>query len=81
MRKTPCKGCGREIVFATTSTGRKVPLDPSAAVYQVEERSDGNVSAHLWKRSEGAPMVSHFATCPKADQFSASKRNGGNDGN
>jgi hypothetical protein len=28
---TPCRGCGKQIVFVTAAGGQTVPLDPSKA--------------------------------------------------
>lgn len=55
-----CKGCGKEIQWATTETGKTIPLDPKAPTYEVKEG--------IAVRSPA--MVSHFSTCPKANDFS-----------
>lgn len=68
MNRVPCGGCGKQIVFGTLPNGKRVPLDPSAPVYSVAE--DGTCD-----RVQGV-MVSHFATCSHANDFSASKRRG-----
>lgn len=60
-----CKGCNKPIVWGLTEDGKRIPLDPSAPVYV----RDGEVV-----RRERLAMVSHFATCPKANDFSASKK-------
>lgn len=49
--------------------GTKVPLDPSAPVYEVVDE-DGLKTA---VRTSTA-MVSHFATCPKANLFSGKNK-------
>lgn len=69
----PCKLCGAPIVFATTTSGKKIPLDPQAS------RERGNVAVDLstgrahvfgkadagWARTAGATLhLAHFATCP-----------------
>lgn len=79
MKTTPCKGCGKPIVWAKDEKGQAIPLDPRAPVYDVIEVREGvtcvrskpgqNVMGHNL-----ASMVSHFATCSKAAQFSGSKR-------
>jgi len=43
---------------------KRIPLDPRAPTWRFDGRA--------WVRSDA--RVSHFATCPMADQFSASKR-------
>jgi len=71
MKPTPCRGCGRPIVFAINhDTGMVIPLDPKPPVYGVLEEADGEI---VCKRLERA-MVSHFATCSKANDFSGRNR-------
>ena len=71
MKSTPCRGCGRPIVFAINKdTGKPIPLDPKPPVYGVVEEADGEI---VCKRLELA-MVSHFATCSKANEFSGKNR-------
>jgi hypothetical protein len=60
-----CAGCSKAILWAVNEDGARIPLDPVAPVYEV----DGQVV----RRTRQA-LVSHFATCPKADQFSAGRR-------
>jgi hypothetical protein len=68
-----CRGCGRAISWGTTADGKKIPLDPSAPVYSIlpELFPEGQ---HVERIEGHAAMVSHFATCSHANQFSASKR-------
>ena len=57
-----CKGCGKKMLFGNTYDDIVVPLDPSPPVYLLmpEDRK--------FKKLDGA-YVSHFSTCPKANQF------------
>lgn len=73
-----CKGCGKEMVWGITGTGKKIPLDPGPAIYRVVELNGvaKNEGEAFVERIPGA-MVSHFATCPKAADFSGSKKKGG----
>ena len=68
----PCMGCGRPIIWALNpTTGKKVPLDAKAIVYDVtHHEGDGDV---IVERAINA-YVSHFNTCPKANSFSGSKK-------
>lgn len=72
-----CRSCGAPIVWATTPAGKLIPLDPQPV-------DDGNLAVHrdedgihlyarvLKKGEEPAEHerrgVSHFTTCPQADQ-------------
>ena len=65
-----CRGCGKSIVFGITSEGRKIPLDPIPPVYDVDVEEDGTVTA---TRNPSA-MISHFAMCKNANEFSSSAK-------
>lgn len=69
----PCKGCGRPIVWAmNTQTKAFIPLDPAPLTYTVQKSAgDGPL---ICGPIEG--MVSHFTTCPKANEFSGSSKKG-----
>lgn len=55
-----------------TPEGKRIPLDTVAPVYTVVVADqDDNPDTCVRNR---ASYVSHFATCPKASQFSASKK-------
>jgi len=61
---TPCKGCGKPMIYAKSpKTGKMIPLDARAPVFFV-------VDGVAFPASDGY-YVSHFSTCVKADQFSA----------
>ena len=64
-----CRGCGKTIILATLNTGGSVPLDPSPPVYEVMWDPPRNPIATRLAKA----MVSHFITCPNANQFSGSK--------
>lgn len=66
MTTTPCKGCGKPIVWGVDAMGQRIPLDPSAPVYRMDEQPDGSIVAARDLRY----AVSHFKTCPKANEFS-----------
>jgi hypothetical protein len=70
-----CKGCGKEIVWGVTPDGKRIPLDPKPPIYAVAQDVGG--ALHLRRMPTGDVMVSHFATCPQANEFSASKRRKG----
>jgi hypothetical protein len=72
MTTNRCRACGAEIMFATTPSGKQMPLD-------VEPCEDGNVFladgiAHVvGKGNEGTVAMplykSHFATCNDPARF------------
>ncbi len=70
---TPCKGCGKPIIFARLEgDGGKVvtiPLDAAAIIYDVDY-SQGRVVA----RRRDNSFLSHFVTCPAREQFSGKNR-------
>jgi hypothetical protein len=78
MRTSVCHGCGKRIVWGVME-GKKLPLDPSPPVYEVVG-IDGNgpIVRRAARYTEGMPivgfMVSHFSTCPKASEFSGSRK-------
>lgn len=66
-----CKGCNKVIewieVLEDTADGprtKRIPLDPRAPTWEF--------NGERWVRSSA--RVTHFATCPNADQFSSSNR-------
>lgn len=76
MTTSPCKGCGKPIVWARTPDGKRIPLDPRPPVYlwSANETEDGYACFRADKTESTAYFVSHFATCPKANDFSASAK-------
>ncbi len=70
MSAKPCKGCGRPVVFAKElGTGKWQVLDNVSPCWEQVGVKDG-VAVVVRAKA----FVSHFSTCPKADDFSASKR-------
>lgn len=67
----PCKACGRRLTFVKTPEGKIVPLDTVAPIYEMRAGPDGEAIAVRCDQSFG---VSHFATCPQANQFSKGKK-------
>ena len=67
MIETKCKGCGRKMLWGKTVEGKSIPLDASAPVYRLD-KVKGTV-----ERSQEF-FVSHFSTCPRASDFSGSRK-------
>lgn len=71
MSDSRCKGCGARIVWGVTEEGKRIPLDPKPPCYDTMRMEDGRIMA---KRARGV-MVTHFATCSHANDFSKGKKN------
>ncbi len=83
-----CKSCQREIIFAITKNGRRMPLDPQPA-------AEGNILITHGLDASGKPAlyaeqvdratqaagkalhVSHFSTCNDPKRFRRSGPKGG----
>lgn len=66
-----CKACGAPLAFGKSTSGKIIPIDLRAQTYAIVfEKSD---SRHLEIIPTGMTYVTHFATCPKANEFSQSK--------
>jgi hypothetical protein len=59
-----CRACGKLLLFAVTDAGMRVPLDTVAPTFTVKLEGDCSLRA---ARSD--TFVSHFATCPAANEF------------
>jgi hypothetical protein len=66
-REGACKGCGKPIQWAVSTDGPVVPLDLRPAVYRNTGRTTAD-GTPLVERVKGS-AVTHFATCPKANEF------------
>lgn len=73
----PCRSCGADVLWAVTSRGKPIPIDP-------EPRPDGNIvvdpvergrprSCHYATKLERAELtslrVAHFVTCPDREKW------------
>lgn len=75
-----CKGCGREIIWIMTRSGKAMPCDPELVPYwespkakqKIVTRQGDLVSCETEPRSEketGTGYIPHWSTCPVAVQF------------
>ena len=76
-----CRGCGAEIIWAMNENGKLIPLDAKAPVYlltevkkSITEVEKSTRCVRVGRDDLPACYVSHFATCPKANEFSGSKK-------
>lgn len=73
-----CNSCGAEITWVYTTNGKRMPIDNEAVengnlVLTGETRRGSPVVAYLKRGDPQLPLdvarlVSHFATCPNAEQ-------------
>ena len=80
MSMSTCRGCGAPIIWIKTERGKSMPCDPEQVTYW-QARSGSQkivtpngevVSAELsgeLNNATGIGYVSHFATCPKSNDF------------
>jgi hypothetical protein len=73
-----CKTCLQQIVWGVTANGKRVPLDPAEKRYVLLHMLEG--PAGVARSDDEYGMVdthlSHFATCPQADQHRKEKTDG-----
>ena len=62
MKKSTCRGCGAPIVWIRTAAGKSMPCDAEPVL----SADIGGLAAF---EPDGVGHVSHFATCPAAEQF------------
>lgn len=68
-----CRGCGAEIIWAKNENDKLIPLDAKAPVYVLTIREGMGHETRCQRAEKGRAFVTHFATCPKANEFSGGK--------
>ena len=75
-----CKGCGAEIIWVKTASGKAMPCDPELVTYKQRTLGQMKIVTPNGEVLSGDPeadpvqatglgYISHFATCPAADRF------------
>lgn len=75
-----CRGCGAEIIWIRTLAGKSIPCDPTPVIYWERAKAKGKVVtpngeviscdfAGDLKKATGIGYISHWSTCPEANQF------------
>ena len=79
---TRCRSCGRKITFGRLANGKLIPLDLVSPVYFLTANGDAVRTNAAAPAPLGLPgestvvgaYVSHFTTCPNADEHSKTKK-------
>lgn len=69
-----CRGCNKKLIWGVTDEGKILPLDAVAPVYDVIDAGMNGDRPAIKIRRSTVSYVSHFATCPEAGSFSASRK-------
>ena len=81
----PCQGCKRPIIWSKTRNGKPTPLDPEliyivptdepheARIIDTSGISHAGKLVNVGNPCAIAGRISHFATCPKAENFRRKK--------
>ena len=69
METTTCRSCGRDVAWARTVTGRRMPVDARpAAVYTLREQGIELFADRALP--DERIHISHFSSCPNAGAWS-----------
>lgn len=80
IKLAKCKGCGRDIFWVRTPSGKAMPCDPVPVKYWPEDKAPGkvvlvNTGELVSCKFEGPEATArlgctpHWATCPEAGKF------------
>lgn len=72
-----CRSCGAEIVWITMQSGKKMPCDAGTGHYRADPKGSATFVTENGLTMRGEPdfdgetvgYVSHFETCPQAEEF------------
>lgn len=63
-----CTSCGAEIIWAVTLSGRRIPLNSKSERRAILDPNAGAGTTDPVRMRVVDTYVSHFATCPNAEQ-------------
>lgn len=80
MKKGRCRGCGTEIIWIKTASGKSMPCDYDPVMYWQKDKALGKVITPNGEviscvfdgdmdKATGIGYISHFSTCPQATSF------------
>ncbi len=75
--QSTCKGCGAPLIWAITEHGKRIPLNQPEKRFilvLVQPDNDPDLSYSYYEARMRETYTSHFATCPKADEFRKEKK-------
>ena len=74
VERRPCKACGMPIEIHLGPNGKPIPLQRIRSFYALADPLHGGTISRL-ELAPGieAGFVSHFETCPSANQFSKNR--------
>ncbi len=81
-----CKGCGKEIVFIRTESGKSMPCDIDKIMYWEDKKAKGKIVTSngmvISSKFDGEPeeatgigYLPHWSTCPNAKEFKKGRWN------
>jgi hypothetical protein len=70
-----CRGCGAAIRWVVTTTGARMPLDVRFEKRFIRDYDSDKPGIEGVKLAD--TFTSHFATCPKANEFRKEKKTDG----
>jgi hypothetical protein len=66
-----CRSCGARVLWVETVNGKRMPLDElpnPAGKFLLDESKNPPLAIFAPLGADGARFISHFATCPSAEQ-------------
>ena len=74
-----CRGCGRQIVWIRTKSGKNMPCDPNFKYYKRDGKKERIVTVHgevvsctivdCHEGSDGYGYIPHWSTCTAVGNF------------
>lgn len=77
MKLTPCRYCGKPIIWCLDAEGKRIPVDVSCVFYFVIGSNRDPLLAQRIPDDEYSKVgVNHFQTCPKAAEVKKDQKKG-----
>ena len=78
-----CRGCGAQILWTRTSSGKAMPCDPNPIFFargggpETFVTPEGKVERGKRSKEGQVGYISHFATCPYSKRFKKKEKQNG----